>query len=65
MLPFAVAMGSLMLAGAFAQLIATGPAIGAPVPRFEAADQNGEKRTMRSLMGPKGAILVFYRSADW
>ncbi len=63
-----------MLAGAFAQgglaqaakhPIATGPAIGAHVPQFEAPDQDGKEHTLQSLMGPKGAILIFYRSADW
>ena len=28
-------------------------------------DQNGNEKTLRSIMGPKGALLVFYRSADW
>jgi cytochrome oxidase Cu insertion factor (SCO1/SenC/PrrC family) len=43
----------------------TGPAVGARVPDFEATDQNGQSHTLTSLLGPKGAILVFYRSADW
>ena len=28
-------------------------------------DQNGTTRTLKSVLGPKGAILVFFRSADW
>jgi hypothetical protein len=28
-------------------------------------DQNGVSHTLASMLGPKGAILVFYRSADW
>ena len=28
-------------------------------------DQNGKSRNLRSIMGPKGAMLVFFRSADW
>jgi peroxiredoxin len=43
----------------------TGPAIGAAVPAVEAPDQTGKSRTLPSILGPKGAILVFYRSADW
>ena len=43
----------------------TGPAVGAVVPTFKAPDQNGSPHDLQSLMGPKGAILVFYRSADW
>jgi peroxiredoxin len=42
-----------------------GPQIGAPVPDFSLPDQRGATRSLQSLMGPKGAILVFFRSADW
>ena len=35
------------------------------VPQFEAKDQHGVLRTLASIQGPKGAYLVFYRSADW
>jgi hypothetical protein len=62
-------MKRILLASAFAAVLAaqqpTGPAIGARVPAFEALDQNGAGHTLDSLLGPKGAILVFYRSADW
>jgi hypothetical protein len=43
----------------------TGPSIGAKVSDFEALDQNGKSHKLASILGPKGAILVFYRSADW
>src|SRR5262245_60466543 len=42
-----------------------GPQVGATVPDFTLADQHGKKRTLQSVMGPKGAMIVFYRSADW
>lgn len=45
--------------------VKTGPAVGARVPDFEAADQNGVRHSLRSVMGPKGLMLVFFRSADW
>jgi hypothetical protein len=45
--------------------IKTGPAIGATIPPFEAPDQNNRPQTLASISGPKGALLVFYRSADW
>ena len=48
-----------------AQAIKTGPAVGAAVPDFSARDQSGRTQTLHSLMGPKGAMLVFFRSADW
>ena len=42
-----------------------GPQVGATVPDFSLADQQGKTRTLQSVMGPKGAMIVFYRSADW
>ena len=37
----------------------TAPSIGAPL------DQAGKPRTMSDLMGPKGLVLMFFRSAGW
>jgi hypothetical protein len=42
-----------------------GPQVGQRVPDFSLQDQNGQTQTLRSIMGPKGAMLVFVRSADW
>lgn len=42
-----------------------GPQVGEKVPDFSLSDQHGRTRTLSSLMGPKGLILVFNRSADW
>jgi hypothetical protein len=42
-----------------------GPQVGSTVPDFSLPDQRGQARTLRSVMGPKGALLVFFRSADW
>lgn len=42
-----------------------GPQVGQVVPDFSLKDQNGKTWTRSSIMGPKGAMLVFYRSADW
>lgn len=42
-----------------------GPQVGQRVPDFSAPDQKSESRTLQSILGPKGAILVFNRSADW
>jgi peroxiredoxin len=42
-----------------------GPQVGEMVPDFNLSDQLGKKRTLQSVMGPKGAMIVFYRSADW
>ena len=45
--------------------VSTGPEIGQAVPAFSMADQTGTMQTLKSVMGPKGVLLVFYRSADW
>jgi cytochrome oxidase Cu insertion factor (SCO1/SenC/PrrC family) len=42
-----------------------GPRVGAAMPEFTLRDQRGEARSLKSLLGPKGAIIVFFRSADW
>ena len=42
-----------------------GPQVGERVREFTLKDQNGKPRTLQSIMGPKGVMLVFYRSADW
>lgn len=43
----------------------TGPAVGLPVPDFSLQDQSGRTQTLKSISGPKGTMLVFFRSADW
>ena len=42
-----------------------GPQVGEQVPAFSLPDQNGEVRTLESILGPRGAMLLFHRSADW
>ena len=42
-----------------------GPQVGDRVPNFSLKDQNGKNSTLQSIMGTKGAMLVFVRSADW
>ena len=42
-----------------------GPQVGATLPDFSLPDQQGRTRTLSSLMGPKGLVLVFNRSAEW
>jgi len=62
----ALALGIFLVASLAGQTaVKTGPAVGEKVPDFDAADQNGASHSLRSLMGPKGMMLVFFRSADW
>jgi peroxiredoxin len=43
-----------------------GPPIGAKVPDIGTPpDQTGTQRSLSSLMGEKGLVLFFFRSADW
>lgn len=42
-----------------------GPQVGAVVPAFAGVDQFGKPHTLASTYGPNGAMLVFFRSADW
>ena len=46
-------------------LTAVGPQVGTKVPGFSGVDQFGRTHTLESSLGPKGAMLVFFRSADW
>ena len=42
-----------------------GPQVGQQVPDFSLKDQNGKTWTRQGILGPNGAMLVFFRSADW
>lgn len=44
---------------------AKGLSKGQKVPNFTLTDQNGKTKRFEDISGPKGAMLVFYRSADW
>ena len=67
-------LSSLLLGfsmSAIAQSISTidvdslGPQVGEYVPNFNLPDQNGQVKTLDSILGPNGAMLLFHRSADW
>ena len=42
-----------------------GPKVGDGLPAFSLRDQHGEARSLTSLLGSNGAVIVFFRSADW
>jgi hypothetical protein len=42
-----------------------GPQVGQAVPPIAGVDQFGRQHSLTSIYGPKGAMLVFFRSADW
>ena len=46
-------------------LASLGPQVGEKVPDFALPDQHGTIQTLDSIMGERGAMLLFHRSADW
>lgn len=56
---------SAALAQAPVALDGVGPQPGTVVPAFALVDQTGATRSLASIMGRRGAMLVFSRSADW
>jgi hypothetical protein len=60
----------LVVTGASAQEVQSdidslGPQVGTSVPSFSGVDQFGRRQSLESVAGPEGAMLVFFRSADW
>ena len=39
--------------------------VGQRAIEFRLPDQQGREQTLASVAGPKGTMLVFFRSADW
>jgi peroxiredoxin len=48
-----------------APVLAEIPAVGVKAPALSAPDSAGKPQTLRSLAGPKGTVLLFFRSAEW
>ena len=64
----AVALGLVMIATPSLMAVGQelGPPVGAKVPDIGTPpDQTGAQRSLSSLMGEKGLVLFFFRSADW
>jgi len=59
----AAALSILMLASLLAKDY--GPSTGGRMPDFSLQDQDGKPETLKSLLGPKGAVILLFRSADW
>ncbi|OQW60105.1 MAG: hypothetical protein A4S17_10995 [Proteobacteria bacterium HN_bin10] len=56
---------ALIAAPAAAQTHNFGPAVGATLPAISAPDQTGAIRTLASLAGENGTVLLVTRAADW
>jgi len=70
--PMMVVLALLVTSGAQAQTPAAtvdpgtlGPQVGAVLPAFALSDQHDRPQTLESVMGPNGAMVVFFRSASW
>lgn len=61
----AVALVLLAIPAAAQDIDALGPQVGQQVPAFAGVDQFGRTQTLQSVLGPEGAMIVFFRSADW
>ena len=64
MLARGAALSLLLVCGSLAAR-EYGPPVGNKMPAFELRDQDGKAHSLASLLGPKGAVIVFFRSADW
>jgi len=42
-----------------------GPAAGSMMPDFRVPDEHGNPHRLKDLLGPNGALILFFRSADW
>jgi hypothetical protein len=60
-----VGSGQAAPAKTAAEIAALGPQVGQRVPDFSLVDQDGRTRDLKSVLGPKGAMIVFFRSAEW
>ena len=60
----AVALLAVPLAGQV-DVTRLGPQVGDRVPALSLTDHRGQPQTLASLAGPKGTMLLFFRSADW
>lgn len=45
--------------------VKTGIEIGRPIPPLQLLDQYGKSQNFNTIKGPRGAVLIFFRSADW
>ena len=64
LLAFAVIVAAVRLT-AQVDIATLGPQVGAKALDFSLVDQNGRTQTLKTVAGPKGTMLVFFRSADW
>jgi len=57
--------GNSIQVAAIKKLTSIGLEVGQRAPEFSARDQFGREQNLETLKGPKGTVLLFFRSADW
>ena len=57
--------GNVIHVARITKLTSIGLEIGQRAPLLSARDQFGREQNLETLKGPKGTILLFFRSADW
>ena len=65
LLALAIAVVTVAVPAAQVNIATLGPQVGAKAIDFSLVDQRGNTQTLRTVAGPKGTMLVFFRSADW
>ncbi len=61
----ALTLGSQLAGQAPIDTSKIGPQVGSVAPAFSGTDQDGVNRSLASVAGRRGTMLVFFRSADW
>jgi peroxiredoxin len=56
---------AILVVAAQVDVTKVGPQPGARAADFQLPDQHGKPRSLASLAGPNGTMLVFFRSAEW
>lgn len=56
---------SLIHISSFEPRLSVGLPVGQKAPAFSLQDQFGHTQTLDSVKGPRGTVLLFFRSADW
>jgi AhpC/TSA family len=57
--------GNTIKVSSFKLLTAIGLNVGQKAPSFTARDQYGREQSLAAVRGPKGTVVLFFRSADW
>jgi hypothetical protein len=57
--------GNTIKVSSFKLLTAIGLNVGQKAPAFTARDQHGQDQSLATVRGPKGTVVLFFRSADW